>query len=320
MNPDFLAAIEHQARPAVITLLLSVTGAAILDRLYKAIKTNWPEAYTTISTDFDKQVRTSPIRSLVLFRGVPVFLIALFTVVMAERYGGNSWICATLLAGFYLTPTTLKLIAEIVKPPRDSNWVVMLGYQCGSAVAVVTVVILATSLRASLEVFIPPTKDILIALWAGLFATLFTAAARNSLRPVKLTGAGIVNQLKDDIGAENWAYTAKAAQGNTELKYLLRAILLAEAQQRPRWFRRMERIKGLFYRPGTYGVAQVASAKPIGDKESIDILAQRFEGYDFYTDYHTENYGRLKADLYRIHNQDWDHAVRIVDFLRQRPY
>lgn len=315
MIPDYLAAFEEYGKPGTTTVLLSLAGAICLDLMYKSIKTRWPEAYTSLSTDFDKQVRTNPVRSLFLFRGMPVFLISLFTAVMAERGGAYPWISAALLLAFYLASTTFKNIKNTIKLPRSSNWIVTLLYHCGATTAVVTVVILATALRTSLDPLIPPTKDILIALWAGLFATLFAAVARASLLPEKLDARGVVDQLKSDIGKENWDYAAVVAGTNLQFRNFIRAILLAEAQQRPRWFRRLERVKGLIYRPGTYGVAQVAAAKPISDKESIDLLAQRFSDYCFLYRLDYSWYRQLEYDLIRMHNSDQQHAQRVTEFL-----
>ena len=47
--------------------------------------------------------------------------------------------------------------------------------------------------------------------------------------------------------------------------------MITESIQRPKWFRRLERILGLIYRRGTYGIMQVRNDRPIGDKQSIDI-------------------------------------------------
>ena len=47
-------------------------------------------------------------------------------------------------------------------------------------------------------------------------------------------------------------------------------MILVESIQRPRWFRCLERLKGLIFRKGTYGLMQVKSPSPIGDRASID--------------------------------------------------
>lgn len=313
MGSEYLATIIDFLTPVGTTILLSAVGAGVLHLIYQSIKTRWPEAYTSISTDFDQQVRTNPLRSMVLFRGGPVFLIALFVTVLVDRYDGYPWASAILLIAIYLTFTTFKAIGETVNNPRPPHWAVLVFYHLMSALVVGIVVLVATALRQPLENFIPPTKDLLIAVWAGLFATVFAAAARTILSPTKLREREIIEQLKNDIGDENWKYISKVSKGNRELRQLLCAIILAEVQQRPRWFRRLERLKGIFYGPGTYGVAQVASPKPIEDRKSIELLAKRFATYSVPTSYNYPDYQQLRKDLLS-HNPDGPHADRVIDF------
>lgn len=312
MSPECLAAIIDFLKSISITLLLSVVGASVLHWVYQFIKTHWPEAYTSISTDFDQQVRTNPFRSMVLFRGGPVFLIALFVTVLVDRYGGYPWIGAFLLIAIYLAFTTFKAVWETVRHPRPPHWAVLVFYHFVSAITVGIVVLFATTLRQPLENFIPPTKDLLISVWAGLFATAFAAVARTILSPAKLSEAEIIEQLQTDIGKDTWDYVSKVSTDNSEI---LRAIILAEVQQRPRWFRRLERVKGVFHGPGTYGVAQVAAPKPISDRESIESLGERFSTYSVPKTDGYPDYCRLREDLL-AHNPDGPHADRIIDFYR----
>ena len=55
---------------------------------------------------------------------------------------------------------------------------------------------------------------------------------------------------------------------------LVETVILIEAIQRPRWFRRLEFMKGIIFRKGTYGIMQVQSPRPIRDRTSIDKALQ----------------------------------------------
>ena len=100
-----------------------------------------------------------------------------------------------------------------------------------------------------------------------------------------------------------------------ELK-LGRAIILAESQQRPRWFRKIERIGGSVIGVGTYGVAQVAAPAPISDKESIDELMKWVKGITVQPEELITYEGQhiLKEKLLE-HNPDPDHSERIIEFV-----
>lgn len=314
MSPACVEALMAFLKPIGITVLLSAVGAVALHSVYKSVKTRWPEAYTSISTDFDQQVRTNPVRSIVLFRGGPVFLITLFVVVLIERYGGYPWAGAALLIVIYLSFTTFKAIWETVSHPRAPHWTILVIYHLAAAIAVGLSVLIATALRQLLGGFIPPTKDLLIAVWAGLFAGVFAVTARAVLSPSKLSSAEIIKQLRTDIREDNWDYISKVPLRDDEVRELLRAVILAEVQQRPRWFRRLERLKGVVWGPGTYGVAQVVASKPITDRRSIELLAERFSTYSIpkvsgaYLDF-----PQIREDLLE-HNFDGPHADRIIEF------
>src|SRR5215207_5321217 len=64
-----------------------------------------------------------------------------------------------------------------------------------------------------------------------------------------------------------------AAQHGTD-PLLVESIMMVENVQRPRWFRTAERLKGIFAKPGTYGIMQVASPRPLSDKDSIRIAIE----------------------------------------------
>ncbi|WP_146341312.1 hypothetical protein [Nesterenkonia sp. NBAIMH1] len=179
-------------------------------------------------------------------------------------------------------------------------------------VLVVMSATLATFLRGQLAGLIPEIDDILIAVWAGLFASLFLAAARYLMASRPLQADELTEGLVKDIGLDKWEYISQAAKEHGADGDLLRAIILAEVQQRPRWFRRLERAKGLVFRAGTYGIAQIAASKPISDKESVDRLAESFAGYVVpRTGDHWESVAALRERLMR-HNPDAAHIDRIT--------
>lgn len=102
--------------------------------------------------------------------------------------------------------------------------------------------------------------------------------------------------------------------GDRNLQNLVIAVVLAEVQQRPRWFRRLERLGGKVLGAGTYGVAQVAADNPITDEESIDILVDRLNT-DAVRDAllkgpYSLEFEKICQDL----NSDFRHASRIKHF------
>ena len=72
------------------------------------------------------------------------------------------------------------------------------------------------------------------------------------------------------VGPELIWYARQLARERNLDPDLVETTILTESIQRPRWFRRLERLKGIVFRKGTYGIMQVWSSRPIGDRRSID--------------------------------------------------
>jgi hypothetical protein len=55
--------------------------------------------------------------------------------------------------------------------------------------------------------------------------------------------------------------------------------MIVENLQRPKWFRRLETLKGSVLKAGTYGIMQVRSDDPLTDEESVGkAVAERLKG------------------------------------------
>lgn len=305
--------------PWIATLTISGISAFVLQYLFKTISTKWPESYTSISQELDLQVRSNPLRSLIAFRLFPTFIIVLFNAVIVERVEGNAWLGLYVFLLIYIGRSNALAIKNELTSPRRNNVVVLVLYHLFIIIFLVVTAAAATSLRYRLESWVPPSKDLLIALWAGLFAAVLSTFSRELLTAPKANMGETIEMLIADIGKSNWDFVGVAcAQGGNE--NLVRAILLAEAQQRPRWFRRLERIKGILFRDGSYGVAQVRADRPISDAESIEKLARIFAGYVVpLNEYDQINEEVLKFNLLD-HNDDTEHARRIVSFYSYLTY
>lgn len=124
----------------------------------------------------------------------------------------------------------------------------------------------------------PTPRDIMLALWIGVIAAVVGAV----IQRVSSQAGGVdetVAHAKRDVGTELWQRIDVAASANDCDGDLLRAIVCAEVSQRPKWFRRLERVKGVFVPAGSYGPAQMTASRPVDDVASIDRLATSFAGF-----------------------------------------
>lgn len=306
--------LDENGRAFVATIGLALLGVLILKSAYSLIKTSWPETYTDIETRAQEHIRVNPIRTYVIFRGGPVFLVSLFISVCTDRADGMTWLGFWLMVVIYLTWTTGRAVSEIFRTPRHPNWTMLLIYHILSVVVVVISGVLAVLLRSLFAPIIPANQELLISVWAGVFAALLAGVVRQLLAPHRLEGEEIVFALRKDIGSNTWSYLRKQAAGNEDLQNFIIAFVLAESQQRPRWFRRLERIGGKIWGSGTYGVAQIAADHPIKDRESIDQLVVKINNNRVQSaleeGVNSEPFYQICADL----NNDPSHASRIRDF------
>lgn len=298
----------------IFTLAISSIGTLGITALYRSIKTNWPESYTPISNMMTHNLRRRPFINFFIFRGGPVFLITLFTSVITERNGGYPWIGTMFLIITYLYLTDFRAIASIYHRPRHPQWIILIIYHIIAIIIVSTSSILAVYFREKISYLIPSERDILISLWAGIFSSILISVSRIILEPPNVDMFKIINQLRLDIGKENWSYISEVSNGDIPVKNILRAIILTEAQQRPRWFRRAERIKGLFIKHGTYGVAQTLSEKPISDKESIRALAKNIPFDHYIRDSSGEFSHDALREIFMKHNPNSRNSEIILDF------
>lgn len=88
-----------------------------------------------------------------------------------------------------------------------------------------------------------------------------------------------------------------AAKNHHTEEFLAKPIVLAEVEQRPRWFRRLERLAGSFRKRGTYGPAQVMATTPLpnGIDCILDYVARKAAGYS--TGLKKNEVDKLKADM-----------------------
>lgn len=252
-------------------ILCAVLSAMILHIAYLAIESNWPDSYASVS-DFGANLKMNNPLSYVAFRLGPVFIIALFGSVNLERSGYYVWLFAILLILLHGGTTVEKAIYKLIRSERRSIrfWPLLIRYITVFC-ALVVAIILAVCLRNLLEPLVPDVKEIVPEIWGaffvGILVAMFYVATSNRI----VYSNNIVAKQRERIGQSLLDYARLEAKKAQCDPILLEAIMITESIQRPKWFRRLERILGLIYRRGTYGIMQVMSDRPIDDRESIDI-------------------------------------------------
>ncbi|NOJ58424.1 hypothetical protein [Arthrobacter sp. 260] len=170
-----------------------------------------------------------------------------------------------------------------------------------------------TTYRVYME-FVPEPDELIFALWTAVFAAVLATAFQQLLRTPNLSVEQKLAAARKDMGEGTWAYVEEAASNANCEPVLMRAIVAAEALQRPRWMRRLERAKGRVIPEGSYGVAQMTASKPLSDAQSVQALCDQHAGY--YPVRNSAGYVRdalLRARIEK-HNSNPEFVASVMEF------
>ena len=259
---------------ALTTLLWSVAagvlGGISTKLAYVAIRTEWPDAYVYNRSLLEKLSRGSFPKYLLL-RSAPLFVFSYLTAAVGSQQE-LAWFPLGL--SIWLTFSALTSLLALLRSWRHLNIrrrfdvPVALGRLLGAA-GLVAGGVWAGWIWPALA---PTSSGLIEAIWTAVVVTILTLGARKLLEQEHPTAGQKVDLSKSDIGGPLWeSMRARAMEQGIE-PAIVRAIVVAEALQRPRWIRRLERLLGRWQRSGTYGVAQMRSGRPITDEESVGLL------------------------------------------------
>lgn len=291
------------------TLLLSATMFLGLLGIYAAMQSHWPASYVNVTTASGQLGRFS-LRWYLFFRSAPTFLITLVTAVSAERLGLSP---SCTVAGGLTTYALFALYNSIRGPQGMSSRGKVILVGCVGIVLSLISGVVALQLRSYFAPIIPEPSALLEAIWTALFVAVAYFAFQQLLG-IKTAPASLLERAKKDIG-KVWEFSRTEADRHNVPVVAVRAVLLAEAIQRPSWFRTLERALqcalGVFGREGTTGIAQMRSRKPLSDEESVTRLCADMHDW-------TREHGELN-DLERIrrygryHNDDDVYVESLVE-------
>lgn len=305
------------ARAWVTTAVIATAGIVVLNAIYEFFRTEWPESYTSLDNRIDHQYKKNPIRTIVGFRGLPVAMIVFFISEMLDRSNGYVLPGAIGMLALYLAVTSVRAIVDVVRPPRHPNFKFVILHHVGQVFIVCVFGWLGLVAHDLWGLVIPSGEELAIALLAGSFASIMAIWTRNWLAASKLPFTELVAALRIDIGEPALSHAYIQSQyhdPSNHLGRLVESILLAEAQQRPSWFRKLENLAGRLGFSGTFGVAQVSSDRPISDFESIDILIHQLLEKASFAFEEADFHDAAIRQLLLSHNPDPDHVESIITY------
>ncbi|WP_307293678.1 hypothetical protein [Microbacterium natoriense] len=247
---------------------------------YRAVEWRWPERYIGMTQTFGLSAQQTSLRFFA-YRCVPTYLFAATCFVTVERLGGNAWISAGVMWTCSVAATHGRVVVEgLVRKWGEANYAL---FHLAMLVLLGGVVVAARLTTRTWAVLVPSPGELLAALWSGLLVAGIGGFAVFVLRPRKNSSpsygaAYFVERASRDVGIEalDWLFAESLRVGANPI--LLKAILVVEALQRPRWARSVERAFVYLRLARTSGVMQMSSTRPLTDRESISEAATQYAG------------------------------------------
>lgn len=306
--------------------LAALALSIILHYCYRLIKSEWPASYQSLfeSTTYRKALR--PVR-YVVFRSTPIILSAIFGTVQLERYEKPVWLFGILLWIFHTLDTNGRALLElrdqyddnVTKRPRQALYVLMI---VGTLILIQVSVLVALYVSRNtdvLDVLIPDIADIIVDMWVGIIGIILFFMFLQLIN-IDRSYEGAINRIRKQIDSHFMRYVRSTVTDTGFDFRLFEAVLIAESLQRPRWFRILERLKGLVWKSGTYGVMQVRSDRPLSDRESIDkALSEYGNLFINVSDRHDDGWYSDVVTRLRIYNGSEAFIQTVMDAYDELP-
>lgn len=251
-------------------LLAIAFGVGTLFIFYSAVRSEWPDNYMTVDTSgLEYAIISHPLRYLA-FRFLPVYLVCVFVAVLLDRGGHDPLVAVLVICLIHAAWNSGRAAMRLLRDPAGTRQTPLLLMHLGVAVGVILAGFVALWTRSDLAIFVPSLHELGATLWTAAFAAVLGVFVLNKSR-VRNDISKTIRQSRDRISKDLFAFAEQQAALNGTDVAFVKAIMIVENLQRPRWFRDCERVKGLMFKRGTYGIMQVESDHPIGDRESIEV-------------------------------------------------
>lgn len=256
------------------SVVLGLFGGVTLVSLYGLIRSDWPQLYTYNRTPLERTIRQTAFRYF-LFRTIPPAVVFSAVAVSADRLVIDGRVSVAACVLYFIARSSFQAAAVAVK--HRTRMLSTCAMQLVSATWITILGLIAFCQKGHIQGLIPSPSAFVEAGWAAMFVAVVFYACQNLMRASSPSCDDMIAMAKKDIGDVAWAHALYASMAVRVPACILLALMVAESVQRPRWFRRLERLASrmLFNRVEfTQGVTQEKSASTLSDEQAIDITAK----------------------------------------------
>lgn len=270
-----------------------------LRAIYAKILSQWPDSYYS-AEDLYAESLTKKLPKYLLFRFAPSVLI----LTIFPAFADSPRAVVVLASALYLLFTGGVRLAKLRRERGRLKGVLVFAFS-SSVFCFASVVAYFSTEWVSGN--LPDGEDVIGELIQALLIALILFAF------ISLTDSGRYDAKSSDaVEARQFSSSivSAALENDADPKALL-AIGLAESKQRPAWFRRLERVWGLFRPDGTFGLFQVKANRNVSDVESAMIAARRLSGFYPRSEIFAASRNDVRA-IAELHNPDPNFVEMVI--------
>lgn len=248
-----------------------VTGL-LVKLTYGLIENDWPERYV-YRLGVIERLRIRNLRSYLMLKTLPLALFLFLDVATLVQLGLPTGVSAL---GAVVTFVLLSDVRAIIVAyrNRDSRRGTLFVYYVFSIIFSFAIASVAHFLGRKYSFLAPTPHELVSNLWVVLFVTVAGFGVKKGVGFPQSGEREKVALARKDVGEYVWREIGVHAKEYGVSSEVAQAIVVVEVLQRPHWFRVLERVLGRFRKCATYGVAQMLSASPLSDIESLDKLCK----------------------------------------------
>lgn len=222
------------------------------------------------ANDFTGQYISSSLLAYTLYRTLPMFAVAFFAAGSLRNAGHvDTWVPLGIATTHVVWTNGVAIWNRRSELGFATVWV--FGVISGVFVIGAGTFGGMVARFDGASALLPDVDEIATTLWtAGIAAILGAYLLRITNRPRKDPYDSSRASISDDL----WEYAREQANANQADPAVVKAIMVAENLQRPRWLRRIESLKAKLGMDGTYGIMQVGFKEAINDRVSIRKACQ----------------------------------------------
>lgn len=270
------------------SFLVIIITTAILVTCYRYYEFEWPERYFGPEDKENIFISINPIYYF-CFRILPVFILTfsiLSTILKANIKVFNTVFLGAAIGSIYALITDVRALKDLFTNNSKIEKYRNITAQYVLHFSVAILLISSSTLAGYLSTFesshwlFPNIEGLIDNIWASFISILLSFVLYNIIRRPKETSIDeVIDKSVKKLSTELVVHIEKRSKEFDADPNLVKAICIAESIERPKWIRFFENLFARLGMKGTFGIMQVASSKPISDKESINIsIMNYFQG------------------------------------------